>query len=241
MARRFFQSDYWRLSRNSAVGFLFITPLWLVYEILTFKLNNGWLGELRTGVDVLIKALLSKFAIHAGLAVIIPAFFLLWLMIQQKKSVIRFIKKPTRFAFMFLESLLYALFFGLAVGFATSIFLSSASGVDKAKIATLVVHIGSGVYEETLFRFALITLFVMGLEYLFKLHPNLNYIIAIVISSLIFAYCHYLKIFNEPLELQSFIFRFLAGAVFSVLFILRGVGIAAYTHSLYNILLMFRQ
>jgi len=221
---------------------MFITPLWIVYEILAFKINNGLLGELRTGVDVLIKTLLSKFRIHAGLALVIPAFFLIWFVMQQKKNVGKFIKKPSRFAIMFFESLLYALFFGLMVGYATTIFFSSGNpGVDNSKIATLVVHIGSGVYEETLFRFAVITLLVIGLQKVFTLHTNLNYIIAILISSLIFAYSHYLEIFNEPIEIKSFMFRFLAGVAFSILFILRGVGITAYTHSLYNILLMFRQ
>lgn len=220
---------------------MFITPLWILYEILAFQLNNGWLGDLRTGVDFLFKTLLSKAKIHAGLALLIPAFFLLWLIVKQKKTVRKFFKHPSRLALMFLESLFYAAAFGLVVGFASAVFLSAGNPqLNTTKVAALVVHIGSGVYEEFFFRFLLITTMVATLRYFFELHLAMNYGIAIVVSSLFFAYSHYLEFFNEPLEIQSFVFRFLAGMAFSILFVLRGVGITAYTHSFYNILLMFR-
>jgi hypothetical protein len=57
----------------------------------------------------------------------------------------------------------------------------------------------------------------------------------------VFAYFHYLDFFSETLAWNSFVFRLFAGTAFSLIFIFRGLGIAAYTHSLYNVFLMFRQ
>ena len=141
---------------------------------------------------------------------------------------------------MFIESLFYALIFGIVVSFVARLLLSVNGEVNTAKVAAIIVHTGSGVYEEIFFRFLLITLFVSVIDYLFNVNPYLTYGMAIAASSLLFAGSHYLEIFNEPIEISSFVFRFLAGVAFSILFILRGVGITAYTHSLYNILLMFR-
>jgi len=57
-----------------------------------------------------------------------------------------------------------------------------------------------------------------------------------------FAAAHYIGQPDEPLDLAdilfwfSFLFRFLAGVFFSVLFVYRGFGIAAGTHAGYDIL-----
>ena len=240
LLRRFFGNEYWRISRRPALGCFFITPLWIVYEILAYQINRGWAGEWRTGLDFAIKLLLTKINVYAGVAVIIPAFCLLWVFVSQKKTIIKFLKKPSRIAFMFIESLFYALIFGIVVSFVARLLLSVNGEVNTAKVAAIIVHTGSGVYEEIFFRFLLITLFVSVIDYLFNVNPYLTYGMAIAASSLLFAGSHYLEIFNEPIEISSFVFRFLAGVAFSILFILRGVGITAYTHSLYNILLMFR-
>ncbi len=214
----------------------------MAYEISAYQINEGWLGESRTGVDLLLKTLLNSMKVHAGFALLMPAFFLIWLVVKEKKTIAKFTRKPVRFAFMLLESLSYALMFGLVVGFISAIFLSDGNAnLNQTKVAAFVVHLGSGVYEEFFFRFILLTVLVMGMQYFFSWRSSVNYSIAIVISSLLFAYSHHLEIFNEPLDLQSLVFRFLAGVAFSVLFIFRGIGVTAYTHSLYNILLLFRQ
>jgi hypothetical protein len=44
---------------------------------------------------------------------------------------------------------------------------------------------------------------------------------------------------GDVLEFYSFVFRFVAGGFFAVLFVYRGFGIAAGTHALYDILVSF--
>ncbi len=240
--RLIFKSDYWYLSKRPISGLLFVTPLWLLYEVLAFRINQGWLGSLRTGTDFLIKKSFNYFGVNAGFSVAIMILVLFTFFIQQRKGIQKLLNKPILFVFMFLESILYALVFGLIVGRVTELFLTTENiEINHTRVSALIVNIGSGVYEEFFFRFLFLTCFVL----VFKKHMNelrnIIYAVGIILGSLIFAFFHYLDYFNEPFLWNSFYFRFFAGVMFSIIFINRGFGIAAFTHSLYNIFLMFRQ
>ena len=141
---------------------------------------------------------------------------------------------------MFLESLIYGSLLGLAVGSLTGVFLTPQDiHFNQSKINSLVLNLGAGIYEEFVFRFLLIT----GIFWILKKTIKNKFVIyscAFLVSSLLFSFFHYLEPFNGPFQVNSFLFRFIAGSVFSIIFIFRGYGIAAYSHSLYNILLMFR-
>jgi hypothetical protein len=238
---KIFRSSYWRLSREPVLGLLFVTPLWLVYEFFAFRLNDGWTGGLRTGIDFLVKKSLTKLGIPAGLTVAIPVFFLILLFVSQRANIAKFSKRPVRFAFMFLESLLYAVCFGLVVGGVTTLFLSQNSNAAHQRIAALIMNLGAGVYEEFFFRFILISGLLFLIHKFFSVKTYVSYAAAVALSSVVFAYFHYLDFFSETLAWNSFVFRLFAGTAFSLIFIFRGLGIAAYTHSLYNVFLMFRQ
>ena len=58
-----------------------------------------------------------------------------------------------------------------------------------------------------------------------------------VLGALIFSAFHYIGPYGEPLELGSFTFRTVAGFLFSGLYVLRGFGITAWTHALYDVFL----
>jgi hypothetical protein len=61
---------------------------------------------------------------------------------------------------------------------------------------------------------------------------------AAILAALLFSAFHYVGPYAYPLELQSFTFRFLAGLAFSGLYLVRGFGIAAWTHALYDVFLV---
>ncbi len=141
---------------------------------------------------------------------------------------------------MFLESLIYGSLLGLAVGSLTDVLLTPQEiYFNQSKINFLVLNLGAGIYEEFVFRFLLIT----GILRILKKAVKNKFVIysgAFLLSSLFFSFFHYLEPFNEPFQVNAFLFRFIAGSIFSIIFIFRGYGIAAYSHFLYNILLMFR-
>ena len=58
-----------------------------------------------------------------------------------------------------------------------------------------------------------------------------------ILAALLFSAFHYIGPYGDAWALQSFLFRALAGLAFSVLFLVRGFGVTAWTHALYDIFL----
>ena len=58
---------------------------------------------------------------------------------------------------------------------------------------------------------------------------------AAIAGALLFSAFHYIGPLGEPLKLESFVFRTLAGLAFSGLYLTRGFGITAWTHALYDV------
>ena len=59
--------------------------------------------------------------------------------------------------------------------------------------------------------------------------------VAVVLSALIFSAFHYIGPFGDILALPSFLFRAIGGLLFSLIYVLRGFGIVAWTHALYDV------
>jgi hypothetical protein len=60
----------------------------------------------------------------------------------------------------------------------------------------------------------------------------------VVVGALLFSAFHYVGALGEPLRLDSFVFRAIAGLAFSVLYLTRGFGITAWTHALYDVVVL---
>ena len=60
---------------------------------------------------------------------------------------------------------------------------------------------------------------------------------ATLLGALVFSAFHYVGPYGDPLELGSFTFRAVAGILFSAMYLLRGLGITAWTHALYDVFL----
>jgi hypothetical protein len=142
------------------------------------------------------------------------------------------------------ESLLYALLFGSIVGTMTT-WLLGGGGVrfaaQEGPLSSLsvpegiVLSLGAGVYEEIVFR----VLLVGGLWALFRssgIGRRKAGVFSALLAALVFSGFHYIGPYGDQWELASFLFRFLAGLAFSVLFLVRGFGITAWTHALYDVL-----
>lgn len=236
-----FRSNYWRNTRNTALSFLFVAPLWLLYELLAFQLNRGLWGDLRTGTDFLIKESLHAAKLPTFFAIAAPLAALSVYLISKKRKLKQLKLRPLYFVYMFLESLLYAAFLGLIIGGITDLFLILQKVTfNKNMVDTLVMSLGSGVYEEFIFRFLLVSGILLVFDKMGIENRYAKYATAIVLSAVVFSLFHYLNYFGESFQTGSFLFRFFAGVMFAVLFLFRGLGITTYTHSLYNIFLMFR-
>jgi membrane protease YdiL (CAAX protease family) len=101
----------------------------------------------------------------------------------------------------------------------------------------LALSIGAGVYEELVFRVILVGgLFAM----LRRLVTDrlVAYVLAAVVGAAVFSVVHYVGTFGDVFTPASFTFRFFFGLALNGLFLWRGFGVAAWTHALYDVMLV---
>jgi hypothetical protein len=145
---------------------------------------------------------------------------------------------------MGIESVILAILFGIVVSNITARILApfafTADGpLDGMGWGTqLMVSLGAGIYEELLFRVILVSALAFLAERAFKLRVIPAGIFAVVVGAFIFSAFHYIGPYGDPLELGSFVFRMIGGVVFSAMYLLRGFGITAWTHALYDVMLL---
>jgi hypothetical protein len=236
---------YLHLSRTLSYSLLFAVPLLLLYEAGALWLSRDGGSGMRNGADVMLRTLLSIGGVQGTLTLtgllLGAAAVLVWREQRRKRVPLR----AGVFAGMLAESVVYALLLGVVVGTATQTLLQGmgvrlavdAGAVGQLPLAeALVLSLGAGLYEELVFRVLLVGGLAAGLLAT-GLPRGRAGAIAAVVAALIFSAFHYIGPYGDPWQLPSFVFRFLAGLVFSVLFLVRGFGITAWTHALYDVFL----
>ena len=147
----------------------------------------------------------------------------------------------SRFFWIGMEGILYAVAMRLVAGYAVGrLYLAAGvGGLDLDRVASLVMSLGAGFYEEIAFR---VILFGFGwrlIKILFPLgfapHRVLMVCLWAVVSSAIFSGWHHVGELGEPLDLRTFTFRFVCGLVFTAIYKFRGFAPAVWTHALYDI------
>jgi hypothetical protein len=102
----------------------------------------------------------------------------------------------------------------------------------------LTVSLGAGLYEELLFRVLIVGGLMVAGKRLMAWGPVTTRVFAVLGGALVFAAFHYIGPYADTLALKSFVFRTVAGLAFSGLYVARGFGITAWTHSLYDVFLV---
>jgi len=228
--------EYARASKSPFYSFLFVVPLMMTYEIAAFVMNKSDIEGLRNGADVVTKQIFDIFGVAGfyGFSILVLAT-LIGLFIHELRDK-EFILQYRYLLAMLCESVLYAFLFGFVVSRITSIFLQFPPSFSWKH--QLVLSLGAGVYEEFLFRVVLITLFVFIFTKVVGLKKITSVIFSIILSSLIFSGFHYIGFLGEPFLLRTFVFRFIGGTILSILYVVRGFGVTAYTHSFYDLFIV---
>lgn len=238
-------SSYFRLSRTHTYSLLFALPLLALYELGALWLAGSGGSGLRNGADVLLRTLLAAGGVQGTVAFtgVLLAAAAVFIVAERRRR--RVPLKASVFAGMLAESTAYALAFGAVIGTATYWLLRGAGlrlAMDPTPVASLplpeaiVLSLGAGIYEEIVFR----VLLVGGLFAIFRssgLERTRAGVFSAVLAALVFSGFHYIGPYGDPWQLGSFLFRALAGLAFSGLFLLRGFGITAWTHALYDVFL----
>jgi hypothetical protein len=229
---------YWRASRTTFYSFAFALPLLTLYELSAMLLNQSDVAGIRNGADVLLKRFLSLLGLRGliGFSLLVLLLFLCVVLLTKWRRPVPL--RASYFGWMLLESAAYAVLFGTVVGSVTRLFFAIPDQLGFWPM--LVTSLGAGVYEELVFRVVLVSTFYVLLRGILHLPRSLGYVFAAVASALIFSGFHYIGPLGDPFDPYSFVYRSVAGLIFSGLYILRGFGITAYTHSLYDLFLTVR-
>jgi hypothetical protein len=218
---------------------VFVLPLLLVYELGVFWLGGSSTEITRTGADAWIRQALHHFGMADRL--LPPLAIIVALLAWQAAD-----PRPWRFSSLCLlgmiaESLVLAVaLVGLSrlvdLGFAR---LESQQAILEAgtrhPYTPLVGFLGAAVYEEALFRLALIPA-CYGLLRVFQSPVVLANTLAVTASALVFSAAHHAGTPGEAFTWFAFVFRWLAGVYFAWVFVARGFGVAVGTHAAYDIL-----
>jgi hypothetical protein len=237
MAQRHVQPTYFQLSRSPHYGLVFAIPLLVAYEGLALFLNHSDLYGIRNSADVFLKLFLAYMGIHGffgiGAAMIVALILLRVVGGKPRLGPIRL----GVLLWMLAESLVYSLVFGAIVSAMTRLLLAQPFPLTRS--AQILVSLGAGIYEEFVFRVLLLAGLVFFLHRLLRLQQHVAYGVAAILGAVLFSAFHYLGPFGDPLQLPSFVFRCIAGLILTGLYLARGYGITAYTHSLYDLWITF--
>ena len=242
-------TGYLDVTRTATYGFLAALPLLALYEVGVLLANRGP-GEIRVGADVWLKSLLALLGGTGWAAlggVVLGIGLAVWWRERDRRPPL----VPRYFAYLIGESLLYAVGLAVLVGGAVGVlfggWLQSASGPPDLALAQLArlslglqlaLSIGAGLYEELVFRVILVGGLFWALRSVPSLERNKAYVLAAVVGAVVFSAVHHVGPYGDPFTLPVFTFRFLFGLALNGVFLLRGFALAAWTHALYDVLVV---
>jgi hypothetical protein len=241
------ERGYFASTRAPRYSILFALPLLILYESLAALLSTP-AGGLRNGADALFRGAFAAVAGTRGPAIFMAAVVLLGVgLIARDMKRAKQPLRPVYFALMVIEATILAVLFGLVVGTITSQLLGATHLLAIAaptKITAmsrpmrLMLSLGAGLYEELFFRVVLVSGLAALSRLAFGFGRTASATIAVIFSAILFSLFHYIPPYGDPFQIASFTFRLLSGLAFSALYVLRGFGITAWTHALYDTLLL---
>ena len=230
--------SYFFTSRSSFYSFLFTIPLFFVYEISILFLSKDDIIVVRNGADFLMRNILESFDIYGLYALGFVFFsgfalsFIFFIKADKKKEL-----KSNFLFFMFIESVLWSFILYLML---SKFMLVLMNPMSKMILQQVTLAIGAGIYEEFLFRVLLIAGLTRLLGFIFLWKQLSRKIVALIISGGIFSAFHFMGEYGDFFSMELFLLRFFAGIILGVLYLFRGFGITAYTHSIYDLIVLIR-
>ncbi|MCF7886115.1 MAG: CPBP family intramembrane metalloprotease [Candidatus Marinimicrobia bacterium] len=230
--------NYFKNSRSPLYSLILIAPLLVVYEFLLFRLNKSDIEGIRNGADVLVRRIFHYFNIYGfylvGFIIFVSIFLAYYYRIKKEKSIkIHF----NFFPLMIAESCIYALGLLLLLQKSGSILVKPI--ILNTKYQLFIMALGAGIYEELVFRVIMISAGIFFFNKLLRWNITTSKILSIICAALLFSLFHYIGPLGDSFQMKSFLLRSMAGLLLSIIYIFRGYGITAYTHTIYDLIIIF--
>jgi Type II CAAX prenyl endopeptidase Rce1-like len=235
--------SYFQATRHPWPSLLFLLPLLLAYEAGIFYLGGPQPDAMRNGADAWLHWGLQTIGVNFayGPPILLAVIFLGWSYAARDK-------RPQDLVGVVSGMVIEAVFFALGLwGLSRAlgpvldhfgIHLNLSPGQEQA-VGQAITFVGAGIYEEVLFRLILFS----GLTFVLRLAfvPGLIAVpVAAAGSAALFSAAHHVGPFGEPFDRYVFLFRLLAGMYFAVVYRMRGFGVAAGAHALYDVVVGVR-
>ena len=250
-----FEADYVTRTRALPVNLLFLMPWILIYQIALMgarsQVDNAAAAWLRAGA----RALGPRGFVVASLVCCL--LLCLVVLIRLREAA----RDRGVFGGMFLEALIYGAVLGviaqllahhLPLDRPVAILAVPLQAVQDSALAPqgsehlrgglqqLGLAVGAGIFEEIAFR----GLLLGGLMFLLVRGVGMDKwtaaFVALPLSAYLFSDYHHWGMGGEPYSQAVFAYRFHAGLVLGVIYLTRGLGIAALAHAFYDILVLVR-
>ncbi len=229
-------SNYWTDTHTPLYSFIFSLPLFLMYEIGMFTISTNDLPMLRNGADVLMRQILGIFGVY-GMYGFSGSFLVGFIVafLRQKNRLKSTAVKGEYLLLMLLESLVLAILLTVLLTWVPTLLMN---GRDGRLVQQIVLSIGAGIYEEFVFRVVLIAGLTALLGFLFQWGRVGQKTGAVFLAAVLFSLFHFVGEFGDTPGFGLFIIRLAAGLFLGIVYVLRGFGVAAYTHAIYNLFVL---
>ncbi|MBR9917310.1 CPBP family intramembrane metalloprotease [bacterium] len=232
---------YFSDTKNLLYSFLISLPLFLAYELLILISQPDSSQIVRISVDSWFKSVFSLFGVNAvSITLLIVALFGMYILYKEREQLreLRFKYFPA----MIGESTIYAVLVTLvATYFVSMVFAISANDPISALtgLQKFALSLGAGLYEELFFRVILVSVLIWVFQKVFNNKNWAAITAAVILSAFLFSMVHYVGSMGDPFTLSSFAYRFVFGLMLNGIYVWRGFGIAAWTHALYDLMVLF--
>ncbi|MCY4158993.1 MAG: CPBP family glutamic-type intramembrane protease [Bacteroidetes bacterium] len=232
--------EYFRATQTATWGFLMALPLIILYELGIVWVNNGRSEVIRISSESVLKNLFSGFGLAHELILLGSVLIIgVAILIYERKKKISFNVRYS--VWVMIESAAYGVILAFVVSGITQMLLSPlmiSQVMDHGLAMKLVLSLGAGIYEELLFRVVIVGGFFLLLRLAFPKQRILMYAVAAVIGAISFSAVHHLGSLGDPWALDVFLYRAIFGLVFNILFLVRGFAVVAWTHALYDVMVV---
>ena len=240
-------SRYLEFSRSAYYAVVASLPLLVIYEML-LALDGGAAssgGQVRNAPEVWMRYLLQSLGVTPSNATLVMILALILTIPVVRRSSVKL--EPSYFGVMLVEALVYGFLLGIVINyilaFMFTLFQPALAGMaawfpiaalgDGGLAQGLALSLGAGLFEEFFFRVLLLNALLAGFRMV--LRGTAGTVASIVLASFLFSLAHYVGALGDDFELYGFVFRWLAGLIFTMMYYLRGFAITAYAHAIYDI------
>lgn len=245
-------SRYLAFTRSAYYAVVAAIPLLLAYEILLLAAGGVRGMQVRNAADVWLRMVLESLGVNphqATLAMLLVLILSVPLLRHQQSARL----EPRYLAGMLAEAAVYSLVLGILIQLILALLFSTftalpgglarhaaavvplplAAPSGRAVLQGMALSAGAGLFEEFVFRVVLLNALLTVTRLV--LAEWLGAVVAILAAAGLFSLAHYVGPLGEGFQLHSFLFRWMAGLLFTVLYYLRGFAVTAYAHALYDL------